>query len=353
MPIHFDRARMAEVMAAHEAWWSGKLDRPLLQIRIPDAFPDARRGEPLTQANCTDLSRTPEDIIDAWDAVLSRTEYLGDAYPHVNLDVFGPGVLAAFCGARPDNRSGRVWFFPQEEKPIREIHAVYDRDSIWARRIRAICRAGTERWEGTVMIGMPDFGSPLDAAAALIGTENLLYALADEPEEVLRLVGELHRAWHEAYRDFAAVLAPQGGFTDWGGLLSQGPSYILQCDFCYMIGPEMFRTFVLDSLRDDTKRLSHTIYHLDGTGELVHLDPLLSLDDLDAVQWVWGAGKPGAAHWLDLYRRIRDAGKQIMVVGGAQDYLDVLHGVGGTPYARLTFPAARRDEAAALLAARA
>ena len=352
MPIHFDRARMAEVLAAHEAWWTGKLDRPLVQLRIPDAYPAPDAGAPLTQADCTDLTRSPEDIIDAWDAVLSRTEYLGDAYPQVNLDVFGPGVLAAFCGARLDNSSGRVWFFPEAEKPLSQIRAVYDPDNIWARRIKDICRAGVRRWEGNVIIGMPDLGGILDAAASLAGTENLLYALADEPEEVERLTGELHRAWHEAYRDFAAVLSPQGGYTDWSGLLSGEPSYILQCDFCYMIGPEMFRRFVLETLRADTRRLSHTIYHLDGVGELVHLDDILLLDDLDAVQWVCGAGKPDAGHWLDVYRRIAAAGKRYMVVGGPRDFLDVLHGVGGTPYARLSLPAERRDEAAALLAAR-
>ena len=216
--------RFTEALAAHEAWWTGKLDRPLVHIRLSDAFSDDRTAAPLTQANCTDLSRPPEDIIDAWDAFLSRTEFLGDAYPYVNTDVFGPGVLAAFCGARPDNSSGRVWFFPEEEKPISGIHAVYDPECVWARRIKEICRAGVERWEGTVIMGMPDLGSPLDAAAALVGTENLLYALEDEPEEVLRLVGELHRAWHEAFRDFAAVLAPQGAFSDWGGLLSAQPS---------------------------------------------------------------------------------------------------------------------------------
>ena len=140
---------------------------------------------------------------------------MGDAYPLVNLASFGPGVLAAFCGARLDNSSGAVWFFPAEKgKPISEIHAVYDPENVWAKRIKDIYRAGVNRWEGRVIMGMPDLGGILDAAASLVGTEELLYALTDEPEEVERLVGELETAWYDAYRDFAAVLAPQGGYSD-------------------------------------------------------------------------------------------------------------------------------------------
>ena len=276
-------------------------------------------------------------------------EYLGDAYPQFNMDAFGPGVLAAFCGARLDNSSGRVWFFPPAEKPISEVHAVYDPDSIWVRRIRDIYRAAIERWNGAVIMGMPDLGGPLDCVASLVGTENLLYALADEPEEVLRLTQEIQMAWRTAYEDFAAVLAPQRGYSDWSGLLSASPSYILQCDFCYMISPSMFRQFVLGSLRQDTEWLTHTIYHLDGVGQLVHLDDILSLERLDAVQWVYGAGKPKAAHWLDVYRRIADAGKRMMVIDGPEEFRAVYHAVGGSPYSRQYYHAEQRAEALALL----
>ncbi len=342
---------MARVMETHELWWEGKLDRPLVHLSLGGRYPaeGSPRAPWLSQATCADFSWSAEEIVDTFDWALSQNEYMGDAYPSVNFDAFGPGVLAAFCGARLDNSSGRVWFWPAEDKPISGIHAVYDPENKWAKRIRDIYRAGVSRWEGRVIMGMPDLGGILDAAASLVGTENLLYALIDEPEEVDRLVGELETAWHAAYRDFAAVLAPQGGFTDWNGLLSKSPAYVLQCDFCYMIGQEAFRRFVLGTLRRDTEKLTHTIYHLDGIGELIHLDDILSLPRLNAVQWVYGAGKPGARHWLDVYRKIMDAGKQIMIIDGVGEFFDVWRQLGGTPYARWGMPAAERDRALALL----
>ena len=67
-------------------------------------------------------------------------------------------------------------------------------------------------------------------------------------------------------------------------------------------------------LREDMKRLRHTIYHLDGVGELKHLDALLSLPELNAIQWVYGVGQPGPHAWMDLYRKVENAGKQVMII---------------------------------------
>ena len=52
-------------------------------------------------------------------------------------------------------------------------------------------------------------------AATLRGTENLLMDLYDEPEEVLRLIGEIETAWYAAYDDFSKILHPAGGDMGW------------------------------------------------------------------------------------------------------------------------------------------
>ncbi|MBQ3706815.1 MAG: hypothetical protein II889_02800 [Clostridia bacterium] len=332
MSVDFDESRMAEVLDRHARWWSGTLDGPLMAVTIYGAHPKpgGSKAPALSQASCADFRWSPEELIETLDEELSTLEFAGDAYPRVNFDAFGPGVLAAFCGAKLDNSSGGVWFFPDGEHALADLHPRYDPDNVWARRIKDIYRAGLAKWGKCVVMGMPDLGGVMDVAASLRGTENLLTDLYDDPEEVLRLVGEVEAAWVDAYRDFASVLHPaSAGYTDWSGLLSPVPSYIIQCDFCYMIGNGMFRRFVLPTLARDTERLTNTIYHLDGIGELCHLDSILALPELNAVQWVYGAGKPGPMHWLDVYRKIRAAGKRMMVVGGPSEVLGVIDALGG------------------------
>lgn len=353
MPVHFSTDRMDEVYEAYRRWWLGELERPLMRITLTDAYPAKPTGIPvLSQENCADFRYSAEEVIDALDRELSRQQYLGDAFPMVNFAAFGPGVLAAFCGARLDNTSGRVWFFPQEELELSQIHVRYDPDNRYAKRIKELYRAGLNKWNGAVLMSLPDLGGVMDVAATFRGSENLLMDLLDEPEEVLRLNQEIQTAWYEAYQDLLAVLKPQKYNTNWSGLMSREPSYILQCDFCYMISNPMFREFVLDTLRRDTEHLPNAIYHLDGIGQLKHLDDVLSLKNLRAVQWVFGDGQPQAEHWMDVYRRIHAAGKQCMLAGLPQNNLEVISQLHGSPYVVHDLPVSELELARQLLTIR-
>ena len=355
MAIHFSAERMEKVLEAHTRWWAGTLDRPLVKVVLPDAFQTQKRTPApcLSQKSCTQLEWTPEQVIDALDETLGWQEYLGDAFPFVNFDAFGPGVLAALCdGAILDNTPGSVWFFPKEEKELCDIHVRYHPENPWACRIRDLYRAGAQRWGGLVVMGMPDLGGVMDVLASLRGTENLLLDLYDCPEEVHRLVLEIETAWREAYADFRQAMGQEMLFSDWSGLLSAKPSYIIQCDFSYMISSGMFRTFVLDTLRRDTECLENTIYHLDGIGQLKHLEDICAMERLKAVQWVYGEGQKGPVHWLEVYRKIEKAGKQNMIVGNPEAYLETIAHLHGQPYSSHWIPAGQRALAEAVILAR-
>ena len=47
------------------------------------------------------------------------------------------------------------------------------------------------------------------------------------------------------------------------------------------------------------------------------MDHLLSIQALNAIEWTPQAGKPngGSPEWYDLYRRIKEGGKSIQVIG--------------------------------------
>jgi hypothetical protein len=81
-----------------------------------------------------------------------------------------------------------------------------------------------------------------------------------------------------------------------------------------MISQKDFRRFALPYLREQCQRIDYTLYHLDGVDALRHLDAVLEIEKLKAVQWTPGAGQPqgGNPCWYDLYRRIRKAGKSVM-----------------------------------------
>lgn len=321
--VHFEKERWDYIKERYDEWWNRKSDVPVMNIWVPGAYEQGAKTSPapyLAQENCADFRWSPKELIETMDWHLSQFDFLYEGFPFVNLDSFGPGVVAAFCGANLLHNDGRVWFEPEKELELSEMHIEYDPNNKWVRRIREIYEAGMDKWKGSVVMGMPDLGGTLDILASLRGSENLLMDLYDEPEEVLRLCGEIEDAWDAAYAEFESIIMPDApGYTDWTGIFSATPSYVLQSDFSYMISPDMFREFALPSLQKYCKKLDHTIYHMDGVGELNHLEHILSVDELNAVQWVYGAGQPSARHWLHIYEAIREKNKSMQMVGDLDD----------------------------------
>lgn len=348
MPVPFSDQQWEAFRGAHRDWWSGGLKRPLIPVMI--AGNDPGRPEPTTpslrQANCNDFSMTPEQIIDRADWDLSCYTYHGDSYPIFDTHHFGPGLIAAFMGCELNNTSGLVWFHPEKHWDIEELSFTFNEDNPWFQRIADIYRAGVDRWEGRVLIGMNDLGGNLDILSSFLPGDKLLFALHDQPGEVERLSWEAHEAWHAYFSALNGILQPANpGYTSWARVYCEEPTYMLQCDFSYMIGPEMFGRFVLPELEATCSRLTRSMYHLDGVGQLPHLDQLLSADQLDGIQWVPGTGKPDPGNWPDLFRKIRAAGKKYQVYPGNLDTLRVMREqLGDLTGALLNYQVVERDQ---------
>ncbi len=328
MPIDFSPERWDQTKEIYRQWWAGELDRPIVPLVMFGRDPGrpAPNAPLLTQATCHDLTIPAEDVIDAIDYMLSSVEFLGDSYPYFNMDAFGPGVIAAFMGGRLDNSSGQVWFYPPEDDiAIQDIHFKFDPDNKWFRRVVDLYTTGMNRWQGQVLMGMVDIGGNMDILSAWRPSEKLLLDLYDNPDEVKRLIWEAHEAWHQYYDALNDVLQPVNpGYSDWSYIYSEQPSYMLQSDFTYMISTKMFDEFAKPELEATCKRLPLSFYHLDGVGQIPHLDSLLEIDELDGVQWVPGDGKPHCGHWPELYQKIHAAGKKIQLIVGEFEAIDAV-----------------------------
>ena len=322
--IRFSDKNWDQVIDNYRKWWKGELGRPILPMIINGADPGrAMPKAPLPHfTNCADLSIPAEAVIDRMDYELSTYEFYGDSFPWVPMHHFGPGVAAAFLGAVLENDENTVWFHPPQKIPIGELHLSYDADNVWLRRIKDLYSAGIKKWGDSVCMAMTDIGGGMDILASFLGTEGLLFELIDNPKEVLRLCREITDLWLQFYRELGEIIRGQRVFSDWSSRLSEKPTYMLQCDFCYMIGPDMFRDFVSDELVKTAAAMANAFYHLDGIGELRHLNSLLSIEEIKGIQWIPGDGEPEIRDWSELFEKISAAGKKIMVGYNLESYLD-------------------------------
>jgi hypothetical protein len=320
MPIDFSPERWITIKDTYRKWWAKDLDRPIFNIALGGVDPG--RDEPeLPHYNFSafyGLDTPAEQIIDRWDWNLSGNKWVGDGFPNIWAN-FGAGVLGAILGAKLLNTidTDTVWFEPTEEREIADIDFEWDADNVWLNRIAELMQTGQDRWDGQVQMSMTDLGGNLDVLSTFRPSSGLLLDLIDHPNEVKRLTSQEHEMWWKAYDQFNSVLQPRNpGYTAWTPIYSEVPYYILQCDFCYMIGPDMFDEFVKPEMEATCKRLGNAFYHLDGPGELPHLDSLLAMDDLAGIQWVPGAGNPDIDQWPEVYERIRAAGKLVQIWHG-------------------------------------
>lgn len=323
--LKFGKQRWDDLKGIYQSWWDGELKRPLVTLARPDRDPG--RPEPdLPDYHFTaryDLSVSADDIVDRWDWGLSRMIWLCDGFPTC-FPNFGPGVLAAMLGAELHCDDNTVWFHPTKIKEAKDLSLDgFSEENMWFRRVRDIYRTAEERWHGDVQVGMTDLGGAVDVVSTFRPSENLLLDLYDCPEEIRRLTREAHEMWFAAFGLLSKAIPSNPGFTAWTAILSPDPYYMLQCDFAYMIGPDMFDEFVKPELEAACGKLANPFYHLDGEGQLPHLDSLLSIEKLKGVQWIPGEGSPRCTEWPEVYRKIRKAGKLIQLFGNL-DTLDVV-----------------------------
>ncbi len=310
-----------------EAWWHGEiLDRAVIQVRAP------RKG--VSEEERTHLLSPGENIQDreqllAWftdveqvasrlERVVEATYWGGEAFPVVfPVSISLVAITAAYLGCPYDIHPGSNtgWADPIVKDWTRRPRFAFDPHNEWWSRSRKLLDAVAQRAPGRFYVGIPDLNGPGEILALLRGTEQLAFDLIEEdPEAIKEALGEINVAWLRYWEASVGVIHQWvGGYFHWMGIWSDQPSIDLQNDFSCLISPGMFEEFFLPALEQQTNWIERTIYHLDGPGAIRHLDLLLSLPELDGIQWIPGAGAPPVSKWIRLLRRIQAAGKLLQL----------------------------------------
>lgn len=156
-------------------------------------------------------------------------------------------------------------------------------------------------------------------------SSSLAIDLIENTEYVKKELKKAQKEYFIAYDYFYNILREENmPITSWAPLIHDGRYYIPSNDFSCMISTEMFEEFFLDGIIEECSFYEKSIYHLDGPDALRHLDTLLDIKELDAIQWVPGAGNEGFHKWIDIYKRIQKAKKSMQIHDITVDELDLL-----------------------------
>jgi hypothetical protein len=316
MPTSYDYAELEykrdwpEVARRLEAWWECQiLDRAVVQVTAPkDGVPPRPIPEPATLAErWTDVGYVIESALERF----RTTYYGGDAIPYYYPNI-GPDALTAYLGCDLEFGEDTSWTFPivedwSELPPLR-----FDLENRWWRLTIDLVRAAMEAAPGRFLVGNHDLHGGLDGVASLRDRQTLCLDLIEHPDEVERVLDRLLPVWMQAFDGIYEQVKPvYPGSTGWMGTWSLGKSTPIQDDFICMISPAMFEQFARKHLEVECAWLDRSVYHLDGPGALKHLDAVLTIPRLNAVQWVPGANTGPMIQWLPVLRKVQAAGKAL------------------------------------------
>lgn len=293
-------------------WWAGRgLVISMWEHLTTDGEPHEQVPPPAPARDLQQYWFDPE-----WRAAnlhyqLSRSSFKADILPVANTHL-GPGSLAAILGAELEGGEDTIWIRPQagEDGAI-----VFDENNRWWRLHLDLIRACKQRSQGRYFVGCPDLIEGLDTLAGVRGAQPVLIGMLDDPEKLEQELQAVNNVWFQVFDRIYQEINVDGEmafcyFSIWG----PGRAAKLQSDISIMISPQSFRRFVQPFIRQQCQRLDYSLYHLDGPGAIRHLDALLEIEELNAIQWTPGIGQPqgGDPCWYDLYRRIRAGAKAVM-----------------------------------------
>ena len=301
--------------ARMEAFWQREvLDRPLVSFYLAKPYEQQVPLPPAQHADSAERWLDAQYQAELALARLSNQEFLGDSLP-IAFPNLGPEVFSALYGCPIHFGDwGTSWTDPILHDWSQASQLQLDWDGPVLKKLVEMTDALLEISQGRFIVGMTDWHPGGDAVAAFRDPQELAVDLLEHRAEVQALLARLEGDYFRVYNLFYAHLRAAGmPITSWTHLISTGKYYIPSNDFSIMISRPMFDEIFLPGITRECQFYDRSIYHLDGPGALRHLDSLLAIPELDALQWVFGAGNEGFEKWVWVYRKAQAAGKGIQV----------------------------------------
>ncbi len=293
-------------------FWQGKgLVISMWEHLKTDAPPHAQITAPPTAKDWQDHWFNPQRRAQQIHYDLAHSSLKADIPPVANTQL-GPGSLSAILGANLEGAEDTIWI---KHVPDFGDNFVLDEQNPWWRVHLDLLKAAKDLAQGQYYVGCPDLVEGLDAIIGVKGTETVLMDMVLRPEVLEQQLQTVNDIYFQVFDRIYDIIQEDGEMAFcYFSLWAPGKVSKLQCDVSLMISEKDFNRFAIPYLRQQCERIDYTLYHLDGVQAQRHLDSLLEIDKLNAIQWTPGVGEPqgGDPRWYDLYKRILATGKSVM-----------------------------------------
>jgi len=304
-----------EARERFEAYWHREIvDRCCIGVTAPRR--GAVRAPAPIPAGGEELRRwwmDPEVTLKYQEGIFARTFYGGEAFPNTTINL-GASIMAAFYGSSPEFHPDTVWY-PSIIRDWSMDRLQFDpATNPYYRMVIENTRYYVQESRGRYFVGHAELGTAMDVLSLLRGMQDLCFDMLDRPREVEQALAMLADTWvrvHDEIYRLTRECNDGGCCLAWMMTWAPGPHAQIACDFSAIMSPAMFAQFTLPELARYLQWNEYATYHWDGPDAVKHLDALLAIEGIKAIQWTPGAGqeRTSSPRWLPLYKRVQAAGK--------------------------------------------
>jgi len=330
--IYHIKEDWGEVKKRWEAWWDFDMhDRPLICVTAQKKDPGIPPELAGFQYEETDFERKWADI----DYMIAKKlyDYYNIFYGGESVPVLSYGASvghALTLGCEPVFAKDTIWARPLPVKTetgcdYPEIY--FDENNYWWRKyletIEKTAAASKQRYFCSPKLG----NHAGDNFAICRGSEALLFDLIENPEWVKKNLKYISDVIIQQIKEMFKLTALTGleGSVNTVACWSPKKTHEFDTDFSYMISPGHFKEIFLPPLIETMGIVGHRIYHLDGVMAMRnHLDALLAVDELHAIQWVPGDGNWEPMQWIPVLQKIQAHKKSVWCFAPADAVIPVL-----------------------------
>lgn len=247
-----------------------------------------------------------------------NNDYLWGAMPCL-FPYFGTAGIAEYAGSEPEYAPTTAWFHPCLSEPDAD-EISYKCPEAFERQKSAISRM-LELSKGDYAVTVTDNCGIADALAAMRGPDNFMMDMITDEDFIHKAIQKLIEIYKVTQQQFFDLVEEnnEGSIHSWMHLWAPKRCAQMQCDSSVMISPDMYKKFIVPELEELTSFLDYPVYHLDGQEQIRHLDILLSLDKLRAIQWTPVAGQPKTSAFVEVLKKIQKAGKNLVLTPGVDE----------------------------------
>jgi hypothetical protein len=255
----------------------------------------------------------PEVTLKHQEEVFASTFYGGEAFPVTAINL-GASIMAAFFGSPPEFHTDTVWYPGIIQDWSVDTLRFDPARNPYYRMVIENTRYYVQQSQGRFFVGHAELGTAMDVLSLLRGMQNLCLDMLDRPGAVQSALALLADTWVQVHDEIYHITRDcnDGGCClTWMMTWAPAPHAQIACDFSAIMSPGMFSRFTLPELQRYLAWNEYATYHWDGPDAIKHLDAVLTLEGIKAIQWTPGAGqeRTSSHRWLPHYKRIQAAGK--------------------------------------------